>query len=94
MNMTEKNSTGSATDNTREREIPNPNSKILQRAIIGGMGASVPPGSAPPAGMGVVLLYVPLTELRRSLPEVQADMGLPWAVEGGGGIWFDEIAKR
>jgi hypothetical protein len=75
------------------RVIPNPESKLLKMAVIGGAGSAVPCGCEPPPGMGVLLLYVPLNQLARmALPAIQADVGLPWAVEGGGSAWFSDIA--
>lgn len=77
---------------SKTRLIPNPDSYLLKNAVVGGVGMSAPPDSAPPAGMGVVLLYVPLTQLSgMAPPDIQTDLGLPWAVEGGGAAWFDEL---
>jgi hypothetical protein len=43
--------------------------------------------------MGMVLLYVPLEELtKRAPPDLQTDLGLPWASDDGKGVWFDEIS--
>lgn len=76
----------------KDRKIPNPNSKLLKQAIIGGAGMGVPPDSAPPPGMAVVLLYVPTATLTgMTPPDIQTDMGLPWAINGGGQAWFDEL---
>lgn len=75
------------------RKIPNPESSILKNAVIGGAGLDVPPNSSPPEGMGVILLYVPLSQLTTmSPPDMQQDLGLPWGVEGGGAVWFDDFA--
>lgn len=75
-----------------QRTTPNPASTLLKSAVIAGAGMEVPPDSAPPAGMGVLILYVPLEQLAAmTLPDIQADVGLPWAVEGGGSAWFDEL---
>lgn len=72
------------------RETPNPDSSLLANAVIGGCGMDIPPDSAPPPGMGVVVLYVPLPMLAdKSAPDIQRDIGLPWMVEGGGTYWFD-----
>lgn len=77
---------------TTQRITPNPQSTLLKKAVIAGAGLGVPPGSDPPAGMGVLVLYVPLTHLTTMAPRsIQADMGLPWAVDGGGSAWFDEV---
>ncbi|GIL13728.1 MAG: hypothetical protein BroJett038_24480 [Chloroflexota bacterium] len=77
---------------TKSRTIPNPSSVLLKNAVVGGAGLGMPPDATPPAGMGVVLLYVPLSDLTTmAAPDIQADLGLPWAVEGGGAAWFDEL---
>jgi hypothetical protein len=76
----------------KTRTIPNPDSALLRNAVIGGAGLGVPPDSEPPAGMGCVLLYVPLQQLvAMAPPDIQSDLGLPWAVDGGGSAWFDEL---
>ena len=76
----------------KPRTIPNPKSVLLKSAVVAGAGLELPPDSSPPAGMGIVLLYVPLAQLTTmSPPDIQADLGLPWAVQGGGGAWFDEF---
>lgn len=44
--------------------------------------------------MAMVLLYVPLEEITsRSLPQIQADLGLPWASDDGTGVWLDELTN-
>jgi len=74
-----------------ERKSPNPHSKMLENAVVGGAGMSLP-GVTPPQGMGAVLLYVPLTEVLGKSPlEIQADLGMPWHCEGGPAVWFDEL---
>ena len=74
------------------RTTPNPNSVLLRNAVVGGAGLGLPPNSAPPPGMGVLLLYVPLAQLTTMTPpDIQNDVGLPWAVETGGSAWFDEL---
>lgn len=51
-------------------------SDLVRQAIVGGAGMSLPPALDPPPGMAVVLLYVPLRELtKRSIPEIQSDLG-------------------
>ena len=78
----------------KTRTIPNPDSALLRQAIIGGAGLGVPPDVEVPPGMAVVLLYVPVQELtRRSMPEIQADLGLPWAADDGSGVWLDELTN-
>lgn len=73
------------------RQVPNPKSVLLANAEVGGYGMSVPPDGDPPAGMGVVLLYVPLELLNgKAPPDIQRDLGMPWSIEGGGGYWFDD----
>lgn len=77
----------------KTRTIPNPDSVLLRRAIIGGAGLGLPPGLEAPPGMAMVLLYVPLRDLAgRSMPELQADLGLPWVADDGTGVWLDELA--
>lgn len=77
---------------SKSRNTPNPRSKLLKSAVVGGAGLGLPPDSVPPSGMGVLLLYIPLEQLTNmTLPNIQADLGLPWAVEGGGTAWFDEL---
>lgn len=75
-----------------ERKTPNPESKMLARAIVGGAGMGMPGVDSPP-GMGAVLLFVPLDEIAGKSPQdVQADLGLPWASgDEGEGVWFDEM---
>lgn len=76
----------------KEREIPNSQSKLLSKAVIGGAGLSIPPDLQVPEGMAMVLLLVPIAEMvGKSMPELQADMGLPWHLEDGDGVWFDEL---
>ncbi|CAD0266084.1 hypothetical protein DENIT_70062 [Pseudomonas veronii] len=42
--------------------------------------------------MGAVLLYVPLGDILGKSPiDIQADLGMPWHVEDGPGVWFDEL---
>lgn len=81
-----------------KRPIPNPTSKILSNAVVGGAGMGMP-GVEMPKGMGAVLLFVPLTEMQGKSPiELQADLGLPWACEDESGncsgMWFDEIKQH
>lgn len=65
-------------------------SKMLAKAVVGGAGMGIPPGACePPAGMGAVVLFVPLDAMAGMSPiEMQADMGLPWAGPGGEPCWF------
>jgi hypothetical protein len=42
------------------RITPNPQSMILANAVVGGAGLVSPPEITAPAGMGIVILYVPL----------------------------------
>jgi hypothetical protein len=77
------------------RVIPNPHSKLLASAIVGAVGLAVPPDSEPPAGMAVLLLYVPLDNMVEKNPiEIQTDLGLPWAVEDGSTAWLDELVTK
>lgn len=74
-----------------KREIPNPQSTLLSKAIIGGAGVGLPPDLDIPNGMAAVLLLVPIEELvSKSLPEIQEDIGLPWHAGDGPGVWFGE----
>jgi hypothetical protein len=60
------------------RTIPNPNSRLLANAIVGGVGLGMPPASTPPEGMATVLLYVPTSLVAGKTPiEIQDDLGLP-----------------
>lgn len=77
------------------RAIPNPNSKILAGAIVGGVGMTAPPNAKPPEGMGLVMLYVPLQELAGKNPlDLQADLGLPWYNHSGPPVWLDELVAK
>lgn len=81
-----------------QKKTPNPESRLLAGAIIGGAGLGVPPGEAPP-GMAAVLLYVPIECVVGKSPiELQADLGLPWiASDDDGnweGIWLDELLQQ
>lgn len=76
----------------KTRVIPNPNSVLLSKAVVGGAGLSFPADMEPPKGMGMVLLFVPLRELTsRDMPELQADLGLPWSDQDGQPVWIDEL---
>ncbi|WP_199918420.1 hypothetical protein [Pseudomonas veronii] len=73
------------------RQSPNPTSKMLAKAVVAGAGIGMP-GVTPPPGMGAVLLYVPLGDILGKSPiDIQADLGMPWHVEDGPGVWFDEL---
>ena len=57
--------------------------------MIGGIDMH---GSYTLEGMVTMVLYVPRTEIVGKTPmDIQADLGLPWAVDDGSGIWFDEV---
>ena len=80
-----------------KRKIPNPESKLLASAVVGGAGMGIP-GFDLPKGMGAVLLFVPISEIAGKNPmEIQSDLGLPWAIEDESGAcsgtWFDEQNK-
>lgn len=77
------------------RVCPNPNSRLLAEAIVGGAGLMPPPDTTLPRGMGAVLLFVPLPEIAGKSPlDIQADLGLPWFVHGGEPMWFDDELNR
>jgi len=64
------------------RVIPNPKSRMLAQALVGGAGLSLPPHVTPPNGMALVLLYVPLNEIVGKNPaQIQADLGDPVELE-------------
>lgn len=66
-------------------------STILKQAHIGGYGIGAIPVEAPPAGMGTVVLFVPLGAIMGKSPiDVQKDMSLAWSASDGSGFWFDE----
>lgn len=79
--------------NQVKRKTPNPNSKLLTKAIVAGAGLNIPQGVQPPAGYGAVLLFIPATELSKLNPlEIQADLGMPWSDgTSGPGVWFDDL---
>lgn len=76
-----------------DRTIPNPDSKLLRHAIIGGAGLCLPPGElTAPQGMAMVILLVPLKQLTgMSPPDIQQDLGLPWSGSQGEPRWFDGL---
>lgn len=77
------------------RVTPNPKSTLLANAVVGGVGLAIPPDSDPPAGMAVLVLFVPLHEVDGKNPiEIQQDLGLPWAVEDGSSAWLDELGSN
>lgn len=75
------------------KTTPNPESKMLAQAVVGGVGLSIPPDAGtPPEGMAAVLLYVPLSLVNAKSPiDIQADLGLPWSGPAGEPIWFDSL---
>ena len=74
------------------RQTPNPNSTMLAEAIVGGAGIDLPPDMDVPVGMGAILLYVPLEHMvGKSMPQIQADLGLPWSAGDGQGFWFSDL---
>lgn len=77
---------------TKERKIPNPQSILLSKAVVGGAGLSLPPDVEIPDGMAMILLLVPMEDIvGKSMPEIQDDLGLPWHCDDGAGVWLDEI---
>lgn len=73
-----------------QRQTPNPGSKLLQHAIIGGGGIRMPAETEAPDGMAVILLYVPIELMAgKTLPQIQSDIGLPWANQDGEPVWMD-----
>lgn len=78
-----------------DRQIPNPTSKILASAHIGGAGAAPPPGAMPPPGYSAVLLWVPAEHISgKTMLDIQADIGLPWSTTTGEGCWLDEVLEQ
>lgn len=79
---------------TGKRTIPNPASRLLANAVVGGAGLFLPPDQGfPPEGKAAVLLYVPVGQVAgKSLPELQADLGLPWSAGNGEPVWLDQLA--
>lgn len=74
------------------RKTPNQNSQMLASAIIGGAGLTLQPGGEVPDGMAAVVLFVPMEQMIGKSPmEIQEDIGLPWNMEGGIPVWFDEM---
>lgn len=75
------------------RKVPNPESKLLARALVGGAGILVPQGAIePPPGMGAIILYVPLEDVCKDPLEIQADLGIPWSMDGQP-YWFDQETR-
>lgn len=70
----------------------NKDSRLLTKAVIGGAGLQLPPDAGlPPEGMGAILLYVPLDVMKSmTLPDIQADIGLPWSGPDGEPFWLSE----
>lgn len=77
------------------RKTPNPASNILATAVVGGAGLAIPPMlNTPPKGMAAIVLYVPVEHIAgKTVIDIQRDIGLPWHVEGGPGMWFDGQQK-
>lgn len=76
------------------RKVPNAESSILAKAIVGGVGLTPPPKIDVPAGMATVVLFVPMSEIAGKTPiELQANLGLPWYFHGGDPVWLDELVK-
>jgi len=77
-------------EETTSRTVPNPMSKLLRQAVIGGAGIALPPDMAPPAGKAMVLLYVPIGELASlAITDIQSDLGIPWSDQDGNPVWLD-----
>ncbi len=65
--------------------------KILEKAIIAGVGVGSPQTSEPPEGYGSIVLHIPVNEITGKTPiEIQADLGLPWSDGTDDGFWFKE----
>jgi len=80
------------TKGDQNRKVPNPTSRLLSSALVGGAGLALPADAFnPPPGMGAILLYVPLEEVCKNPLEIQADLGIPWSM-GGDPYWFDQNA--
>ena len=77
------------------RKTPNQNSRMLAGAIVGSAGLTLPPEVDVPDGMAAVVLFVPMEQIIGKDPiEIQEDLGLPWHMEGGSPVWFDEMGRR
>lgn len=78
------------------RVTPNPKSKMLANAIVGGVGLGIPPNSStPPEGMATVVLFVPMNQVAgKNAIDIQRDLGLPWFARGGPAVWFDELGVK
>ena len=73
-----------------EKQIPNPESNILAKAVVGGAGIGLPPYYEIPDGMAAVILLVPMNEIVGKNPiEIQADLGIPWSMDGEP-YWFEK----
>lgn len=80
------------------RKIPNPESTLLQKALIGGVGLG-PSMEEPPPGYASVVLFVPTGEIvGKTVPQIQSDLGLPWVCtdEKGvtTGLFIDDILQQ
>lgn len=83
---------GLAGGNVPSGAAPNPESRLLRQAVVGGAGLGRPPEFHAPTGKAAVFLYVPIDAvLGRTLPELQQDLGLPWSDERGNPVWLDEL---
>lgn len=75
------------------RVVPNPHSKLLQHAVVGGAGLGVPPQMQIPPGCAAIVLFVPANLLTSMNPfEIQSDLSMPWSDgTAGPGVWFEDF---
>lgn len=76
-----------------KRVVPNPQSKLLQQAVVGGAGLGIPQNMQLPPGCAAIVLLVPATVLTQMNPmQIQADLSLPWSDgTAGPGVWFEDF---
>ena len=75
-----------------QRVIPNPSSKLLSQAVVGGIGLGLPLDLEIPPGLACLMLLVPAEAIHLKSPiDLQDDLGLPWSGDGGAPMWFDEF---
>lgn len=74
-----------------KKNIPNPSSTLLNKAIVSGYGLC----NEAPEGFAQITLIVPESLIVGQSPlEIQSDLGLPWSDEEGNGLWFEDVMKQ